>query len=215
MRGGRGDTRTNGIFGKEVVMSRRKYRLASLAISVMAVFLLTGGYYINSSFYVGLLMIGDRYISKCDGQACLIAGDNMGKWKVCLTAGDNMGKWKLSNPTLASVKGEYYLAYSLDEEDMNVYFTKKRGEATEWTFINIRPFGPRSYRNKLKGDRVLKEGGEGYEFQLMVKNGPYAGWYLAEGPVGNRPLILVKERRQAATLRYVQTQHHPRSLDKK
>lgn len=194
-------------------MSTRKYRAASLTIAVTAAFLLTGGYYITESFYVGSLTIRGFYISESDGRACL-------------TSDHNMGAWYLSTPTVAMFRGHYYyLAYSLDKHDPKVYFAREKGKPTEWTFVNIKRFEPRSYRNDSKGDAVLKEGEEGYDFQLVAKNGPYAGWYLAEGPAGKRasgeetddsarPLILVKERRRAATLRYVQHRHHTISKEK-
>jgi hypothetical protein len=189
-------------------MSKRMYRVAALIpFLIVVVFMLTGGFYVNDSFFVGKLSIGGRYISEIDGQACL-------------TGQDDLGPWRLSTPTISNARLQpHYLAYSLDKSNTKVYFTTERGEPTEWVFVIIRHESPRSYQNRAEGESPLREGDEGYLFFLKAKNGPYTGWYLAEGPVSktvpgeggrpSRPLILVEDRRQAATLHYLHRRHRP------
>jgi len=111
------------------------------------------------------------------------------------------GPWYVSSPVLRSPKG--YLAYDLSGKSTKVTFRSKRGPETAWGFTGWRPY--EEYEGAGAGKYVRRQG---VTLQVRAANGPLEGWYLdREGG----ELVLVKDRRAAATLRVVEKETEYRS----
>ena len=178
-------------------------RIATLSWAVLLAggCLVWSGIYINSSRFTGLLKIGNLSITSVDGAACLAPGVDQGAWHI-------------SAPTIKTSR-DAFLRYALKADDpIKVSLAGGKGEDTEWVFHLVAEIHPRLQVNRGPGDRKLLEGPAGIAFKLSAKNGPYAGWYLAEGaPMdadqrgSSKRLTLVKEAGTAATLYYEKSFH--------
>lgn len=139
------------------------------------------------------LEIGKLPIGMRDGRPCVADRDG--------------GIWRVGAPYVTWQNGTYplYLAYDLAGKDPTLRLTKDKGEHVEWSIV----VGKRWYAS-VGGPR--EELTSGYELKLRAANGPYRGWYVAAAPAAKgdgkppapRPLVLVPDARNAATVRSVE-----------
>jgi len=109
------------------------------------------------------------------------------------------GSWLVSAPTLQAPSG--YLAYDASGKSPQVTFREAKGNGTSWSFVETVPFS--DYKQLgMRGGWYVSEQQSGYTMKVQATSGPFQGWYL--GRVDGQ-LVLVKDRRKAATLRMLQT----------
>jgi hypothetical protein len=119
--------------------------------------------------------------------------------KALAVDGHNYGAgWEISSPTLCSRSG--YLAYDTSGKSPKVTFRQNKTPGTEWLFLEVEPFH-RSEPMGQRGGYYVSEEQTGYTMKIRAAEGSFKGWYLARV---DGSLVLVKNRRDAATLRLLE-----------
>jgi len=107
--------------------------------------------------------------------------------------------WEISSPTLCSRSG--YLAYDGSGKSPKVTFQREKGPGTEWLFVELAHFTDEKPMGQ-RGGYYISEEQTGYTMKIRAAEGRFKGWYLARV---DGSLVLVKNHRDAATLRMLET----------
>lgn len=108
------------------------------------------------------------------------------------------GAWAVSSPTLKAPSG--YLSFDASGKSQQVTFRKEKGPGITWFFTEKSRFEDHEAKGKDAFHYVSEEQ-RGYTMKLRAGEGPLEGWYLG---VEEGKLVLVKDSRNAATLRMVE-----------